>query len=256
MRLKRLPGTLLEVSQWATGAMATQRMLDYLPIGFRRCGRTDVAYRRRSLVKSWPWRMILGGIGGLLILVGVTPIAYLLWFGNAHNFEPLSAPLSLKRGEYASALFKTDLDEDYQVEIYFLSGDRSPLELDWKIVDERGVLIQSGVYTEDQHSGGNDAILTRKYRPKRGSANRIILNVHQDVQVKSGEGQLQPTDVRLHIGVPERGLEQAYGSAAAIVWAAVVGGLGAILLVCLLVMRAIRPKPPGAGSNPQPASAQ
>ena len=129
-------------------------------------------------MKSWPWRMIFGGVGGLLILVGVTPIAYLLWFGNAHNFEPLSAPLSLKRGEYTSALFETDLDEDYQVEIYFLPRDRSPLELDWKIVDERGVLIQSGVYTEDQHSGVNDAILTRKYRPKRGSANRIILNVH------------------------------------------------------------------------------
>ena len=206
-------------------------------------------------MKSWPWRVIFGGIGGLLILVGVAPMAYLLWFGTAHNFEPLSAPLSLKRGEYTSAFFKTDLDEDYQVEIYFLPADRTALDLDWKIVDERGLVLQSGVYTEDQHSGGNDAILTRKYRPKRGSANRVIVNVHQDVQVKSGEGQLHPADVRLHVGVPERGLEQAYGSAAAIVWAAVVGGPGVILLVCLLVMRAIRPKRAGAGSNPRPASA-
>jgi hypothetical protein len=200
--------------------------------------------------------MIFGSIGGLLILVGVTPIAYLLWFGTAHNFEPLSAPLSLKRGEYRSALFKTDLDEDYQVEIYSLPYNRIPLDLDWKIVDESGALIQSGVYTEGQHPGASDAILTRKYRPKRGSANRIILNVHQDIQAKSGERQLQPTDVRLHIGVPERGLEQAYGSVAAIVWAAIVGGLGAVILVFLLVMRVIRPKTPGAGSNPQPASAQ
>jgi len=207
-------------------------------------------------VKSWPWRMIFGSMGGLLILVGVTPFAYLLWFGTAHNFEPLSAPLSLNRGEYTSALFKTDLDEDYQVEIYFLPYNRSPLDLDWKIVDQSGVLIQSGVYTEDQHYGGNDAILTRKYRPKRGSANRIILNVHQDVQAKSGEGQLQPTDVRLHIGVPERTLGQAYGSVAAIVWAAVVGGLGAIILIFLLVMRAIGPKTPAPGSNPRPVSAQ
>jgi hypothetical protein len=207
-------------------------------------------------MKSRPWRIIFGSIGGLLILVGVTPIAYLLWFGIAHNFEPLSAPLSLKRGEYTSALFTTDLDEDYQVEIYFLPYHRSPLDLDWKIVDESGVLIQSGVYTEDQHPGGNDAILTRKYRPKGGTANRIILNVHQDIQAESGERQLQPADVRLHIGVPERGLGQAYGSVAAIVWAVVVGGLGAIILVFLLVMRAIRPKTPAAGSNPQPVSAQ
>ena len=207
-------------------------------------------------MKSWPWRMIFGSIGGVLILAGVTPFAYLLWFGTAHNFEPLSAPLSLNRGEYTSALFKTDLDEDYQVEIYSLPYNRSPLDLDWKIVDASGVLIQSGVYTEGQHYGGNDAILTRKYRPKRGSANRIVLNVHQDVQAKSGEGQLQPTDVRLHIGVPERSLEQAYGSVAAIAWAAVVGGLGTIILVFLLVMRAIRPKTPAGGSNPPPVSAQ
>jgi len=191
-----------------------------------------------------------------LILVGVTPIAYLLWFGHAHNFEPLSAPLSLKSGEYTSALFKTDLDEDYQVEIYSLPYNRSPLDLDWKIVDERGGPIQSGVYTEDQHYGGDDAILTRKYRPKRGSANRIILKVHQDVQAKSGEGQLQPTDVRLHIGVPERGLEEAYESVAAIAWAAAVGGLGAMILVFMLVMRAIRPKTPATGANSQPVSAQ
>jgi hypothetical protein len=94
------------------------------------------------------------------------------------------------------------------------------------------------------------------YRSKRGSANRIILNVHQDVETKSVERQLQPTDVRLRIGVPERALEQAYISVAALVWASVVGGLGAITLVCLLVIRALRPKTPSAGSNLQPVSAQ
>jgi hypothetical protein len=193
-------------------------------------------------VKSWPWRMIFWTIGWLLILIGITPLAYLLWFGTAHNFEPLSAPISLKRGEYTSAFFKTDLDEDYQVEIYFIPFHRTPLDLDWKIVDESGALIQSGVYTEDQHIGGNGAILTRRYRPKRGSPNRIILNIHQDVQAKDSERQLQPTDTRIHIGVPERGLEQAYGSVAAIVWAAGVAGPGAIILAFLLVRRAFRPK--------------
>jgi hypothetical protein len=212
-------------------------------------------------VKSWLWRLILGSISGLLIVIGVTPLAYLLWFGNAHNFEPLSAPISLKHGEYRSPLFKTDLDEDFQVEIYFLPYQRTPLDLDWKIVDESGALIQSGVYTEDQHMGGNDAILTRKYRPARGLAHRIILNIHQDVQAKDGERQLQPTDTRLHIGVPERGLDQAYGSAAAVVWAAGVAGPGAIILVFVLVLRAFRARNPAAGipaagSIPQPGSSQ
>jgi len=207
-------------------------------------------------LNRWHWRKILVGVAVFLVVLGITPLAYLLWFGSTHNFTPLSVPISLKRGEFTSPFFTTDLNDDYQVEIYFLPHRTTPLDLDWKIVDESGVLIQSGVYTEDQHLGGNDAILTRKYRPKRGSANRIILNVHQDIQAKSSERQLQPADVRLHIGVPERALEQSYGSVAAIVWAAVVGGLGTIILVFLLVMRAIRPKTPAAGSNPQPVSAQ
>lgn len=207
-------------------------------------------------MKSWPWRLICGSIGGLLVLIGITPLAYVLWFGAAHNFELLSAPISLKHGEYTSPFFKADLDEDYQVEVYFLPNHRTPLDLDWKIVDESGALIQSGVYTEDRRIGGNDAILTRKYRPTRGSAHRIILNIHQDVHTKDGEGQLQTIDTKLHIGVPERGLEQAYGSAAAIVWAAGVAGLGILILFFLLVQRAIRPKIPAAGSNPQPSSSQ
>jgi hypothetical protein len=198
-------------------------------------------------VKSWPLRIIFVRIGWLLILIGITPLAYFWWFGTAHNFEPLSAPISLKRGEYTSAFFKTDLDEDYQVEIYSIPDHRIPLNLDWKVVDESGALIQSGVYAEDRHIGGNDAILTRTYRPKRGSPNRIILNIHQDVQAKNSERQFQPTDTRLHIGVPERVLEQAYGSVAAIVWAAAVAGLGAIILFFLLVLPAIRPKSPTAG---------
>jgi len=210
-------------------------------------------------LKSWPWRLSFGSIGGLLILIGIAPLVYLWWFGTAHNFEPLSAPISLKHGEYTSPSFKTDLDEDYQVEIYFLPSPRTPLDLDWKIVDENGALVQSGVYTEDLHiadRGGNDVILTRKYRPGRGSAQKIILNIHQDVQAKDGARQSQPTDIRLHIGLPERGLEQPYGYAVATVWAAGVGGLGAIILFILLVLRVIRPKIPAVGPNPQAESSQ
>jgi hypothetical protein len=190
-------------------------------------------------VRSWPWRLIVGCVGGVLILIGIMPLAYLSWFGTAHNFEPLSAPISLEHGEYMSPSFKADLEEDYQVEIYFLPYNRTPLNLDWKIEDERGALIQSGVYREDQHMvGGNDVILTRKYRPRRGSAQRISLNIHRDVQSTDTTRSLQATDTRLHIGVPERGLEQSYGSGAAIVWAAGVAGPGAVILLLLLGLRA------------------
>jgi hypothetical protein len=187
-------------------------------------------------LKRWPWRTILVSLATLLVLVGVAPLAYLLWWGKTHNLEPLSVPISLRRGDYTSPFFTTDLDDDYQIEIYFLPYHRTPLDLEWKIVDETGALIQSGGYSEDQ-MGGNDAILERHYRPKRGSRQRIMLSIRQDVQATE-------SDTRLHIGLPERGLEQAYGSAAATIWAAIVAGAGAIMLLVLLILRVLRRQTP------------
>jgi hypothetical protein len=62
-----------------------------------------------------PWIRFLFWFGCVLVVVGVAPIAYLIWFGAAHNFQPLSMPLPLKHGEYTSAVFKTDLNETYQI---------------------------------------------------------------------------------------------------------------------------------------------
>jgi hypothetical protein len=193
-------------------------------------------------VKRRPWGTIFLGVGISLALVGVAPLGYLLWRGSAHNWEPLSAHISLKRGQYKSPLFTTDLDDDYQIEIYFLPPHQIPLDLDWRVVDASGTNIQSGTYSEDHQMGGNDVILTRSYRPKRGSLQRIIVSIHQDVQVDD-------TDTRLHVGLPEKGLEQAYGSAVAIRWAAIVAGPGAIMLLVLLILRVIRPKIPGGASS-------
>jgi len=185
-------------------------------------------------VKRWPWNRILAGIACLLILVGVAPLAYLIWFGTAHSFEPLSMPFPLKRGEYTSPYFTTDLDEDYQVEIYSLPFDRTTLELDWKIVDETGVVIQSGTYTDAGQGRGNDAILSRNYRPRRGVRQRAMVTVHQDV---ASTGY---SDVRLHVGLPERSLESAYGSAAFLAWAGWIAGPGVLMLLVLLIVRAVR----------------
>jgi hypothetical protein len=92
--------------------------------------------------------------------------------------------------------------------------------------------------------GGNDAILERHYRPNRGSRQRIFVSIHQDVQPPD-------SDTRLHVGLPERGLEQAYGSAAAIMWAAIVAGAGAIMLLVVVILRVVRwqtPPVPQMGS--------
>lgn len=168
-------------------------------------------------MKGWPWRPILSGVALFLLVLGIAPIAYFFWWGNAHNLEPISIPIPLKRGEYASPFFITDLDGSYQIEIYFLPPHRIPLELDWRIADESGVVIRSGNYSEAQQMGGNDAILDRNYRSKPGVRQRIIVNIHQDIEANA-------VDTRLHIGLPERGLGQAYGFGVATLWAAFVSG--------------------------------
>jgi len=71
-------------------------------------------------MKQWRWRKILIGVAVFLVVLGIAPLAYFFGFGSTHNFTPLSVPISLKSGEYVSPFFTTDLDDDYQVEIYFL----------------------------------------------------------------------------------------------------------------------------------------
>jgi hypothetical protein len=185
-------------------------------------------------MKRWSSGKILLGVGVSLILVGVTSIGFLLWRGSTQNWEPVPNHISLKRGEYKSPLFTTDSDDDYQIEIYSLPPHQIPLELDWRSVDQSGTNIESGAYSEAHQMGGTDAILTRSYRPKRGSIQRIIIDIHQDVQVDDA-------DTRLHVGLPEKGLEQAYGSALAIRWVIIVGGLGVLMILVLLLLGALRP---------------
>jgi hypothetical protein len=185
-------------------------------------------------LKRFRWRSILAGLAGLLVLAGVTPLVCLLSWGYLHKPEALSVPVLLKHGEYVSPFFTTDLSDDYQIDIWNLPPRRMPLDIDWKVVDETGALIQSGTYTEDGLVGGNEAILDRHYRPKRRTHQRVILHIRRGLQ------QTSEPDLRLHVGVPERGLQQAYGSAAAVAWLAMLAGPGASILVVLAILRVLR----------------
>ena len=82
--------------------------------------------------------------------------------------------------------------------------------------------------------GANDAILEQHYRPKRRAHQRVILNVQRDVQ------QALDSNTRLHLGVPERGLSQAYSFAAAVKWLVFLAGPGASILVVLAILRVRR----------------
>ena len=179
-------------------------------------------------MKSWLWRTLIA-FSVLVIVLGLAPLAYLFWIASGHRLEPLSMPLPLERGEYTSPFFTTSLDDDYQIDIYFLPFDRTPLELDWKIIDAYGAVIESGS-SRDQPTGGNTVHLGH-YRPKRGLRQRAIVNIHRGAETAPG------SDVRLHIGLPERALENGYAFLPFSLWAAVVGGAGAIGLVAALIGR-------------------
>ena len=72
----------------------------------------------------------------LLLVLGAAPFGYLSWFGLAHTLEPLSFPPLTPARRVHVPSFKTDLDEGYQIDIYFVPYHRTPLQLDWKIVDD------------------------------------------------------------------------------------------------------------------------
>jgi hypothetical protein len=188
-----------------------------------------------NAVKKWPWITILVSLACLLVLVGVAPWLYLLWWENAHNPKPLSVPLMLKRGEYTSPIFTTDLSDAYQIDLDLdrFQNEQIQLDLDWKIVDDSGTVIQQGAYREFVAPFATEVRLG-EYRPRRGLRQRIIMRIHEDVQ---GDG----ANSRLVIGIPEIGLDIGEGyTLMAIEWMGVVAGSGIILFLVLLIRRMIR----------------
>ena len=186
-------------------------------------------------MKNLPWPKILAGLAIVLMLIGIAPLAYITWEGRAHNLEPLAMPLPLTAGQYTSPFFTTDLDDNYQIDIYFLRPNRTPLDIDWKIVDAAGAVLAGDHYKETaMQAGGNVASLERNYRPKRGVRQRAVVTLHQDIDAPiSG-------DTRFYVGLPERTLEMSYAGAAAIMWAAAFAGSGAVMILVLLVRRVLR----------------
>jgi hypothetical protein len=139
-----------------------------------------------------------------------------------HNLEPLSIPLPLKRGEFVSRYFKTDLDDSYQIDLYWspFPDPKTEVDLDWKIVADTGIVIQQGTY-KSRIDGANSVGLGT-YRPKRGLRQRIVVNIHQDVQGSDGQPKLQ-------IGVPEVSLDLAEGYyPLSTLWAGLFAGSGLI----------------------------
>lgn len=172
---------------------------------------------------------ILLAVGCLLVVVGVGPLADSLWQGA--NAQPLSVPVTLKSGQYASPYFRTYLSGDYQAELTWMRGSPAPdadLDVDWKIVDDKGAVIKQGIHS-GKLRGANDVILGY-YRARFGQRQKIIMTIHRDVEGPSANAELD-------IGQPEIGLDLSFGIPMLLGWAVFVGGCGMILLCIFLIAK-------------------
>ena len=188
-------------------------------------------------MKHWPWRTILTVVGSVLVIVGVVPLAYLLWYASVHKFQPLSMPLPFKQGHYTSPVFKTDLDGPYVIQMEFSDpsgqsrglNQEAILDLDWKVVDSNGATLQRGFQnTTVRWANG---VNLGEYLPKRGDAQQLIIDITQDLA--------EPEGSRVTVEVNSRddpeGRAFAYYYAAR--WALIAAVPGLILLVSVFIFR-------------------
>lgn len=171
------------------------------------------------------------GIGWFLIGMGLLPFVCLLLWARTHNSQPVSEQISLHRGQFVSHLFKPEVDGTYQISLYWLKfpNQETRLDLDWRIVDAQGHLIDDG--TCSSQIGETNIVGLGEYHPQRGVSQRIIVNVHQDVNGPDG-------DARLEIGVPEVALDLDEGAyPLAVGWSAITTIPGIIVLALVWLWR-------------------
>ncbi len=182
-------------------------------------------------------------VGWFLIGVGLLPSGCLLLWAYTHNSQPVSERILLQRGQFASSYFKPELDDAYQVSLSWpkkFPSRETQVDLDWEIVDSQGLVIDQGTY--DSSLDGSNIVELGEYHPQRGVRQRIIVNVHREVNGPDREA-------RLEVGVPEVGLELAEGYfPLAVEWAGVVGGIAVVIFLVLLILRLIHSGAPGSAS--------
>jgi len=190
-------------------------------------------------VQNWSTHKTLVVFGWLFIGAGIAPLAYLLWFGAAHNFRPLSMPLPLKKGEYISSAFSTDLNDAYQVDLQWRGsvGEQMRLNMRWKIVDRNGAAIQQGAF--NNRLLGN-SINLGNYKPGNRSGQKIVLTLLRDAQGMEDAG------AQLFVETPEESLSLSYAVLPVVGWAVIVAGSGAAILLAMLFRR---PAPSASGKS-------
>lgn len=137
----------------------------------------------------------------VLGLTVIPAISLLLWV-NTHELTPLSVEVDLSQGEYRSALFTTDINDNYQIELDSLPYGRISFDIEWKVVSEAGVVLHRGIY-KDEVSNVKGVTLGH-YQSSRGLRQRLVLDIRQGVSSKGAHSKLE-------VGLPELGLRIAEG---------------------------------------------
>jgi hypothetical protein len=192
-----------------------------------------------------PWNQLLLVIAGILMFVGLTPA--LLFFGR-EVFVPTdirSLPLTPSQGGYMSPWITTygDSEEDYFYatlnQVPGVQSTEEPLEVEEEL-DVRSITGKELVHEvhrvrviPGERVALRSPSINRSYLLSRL---RVVLKVLHENEQYSG------AIPRLELGRGRDSEGTLIEMAFAVIWAVVVAGLGAILLVVLTIVRARRQK--------------
>jgi hypothetical protein len=137
-------------------------------------------------------------VGVSVIVIGLIPELYIQNRLHSHDWSPLDAPVTLRKGDVQTSEFSTDLDGTYIVSLAFdpnLVGDQlfktacetvgSGLDLDWSVVGHSSgndlALIQNRDY-KPHAFGGSGAVQTElgSFEAQRGGRYKVLLKLRQD----------------------------------------------------------------------------
>ena len=183
-------------------------------------------------MKKWSWRKILAIIGCCLVVVGLIPVASSFWLEYESRPEPFIMSFPLQKGEYTSSPFKTGFNGPSRIDLEWdrsIPAKQKSLDLEWKIVDDTGKIVAKGFH--NRWIAGNSAPLYGANDVYR-KGQRIVVTLPHDVRDVD-----QSMRVKITVDVAEIALDESYAGIG-IVWAAIVAGPGAILLIVLAVRRA------------------
>jgi hypothetical protein len=194
-------------------------------------------------------------VGLTIILVGLAPLLYTTYRTGSHNWTPLSVSVDLKRREFRSPEFETDLTGGYVVSLafdngldaskeYCLMGERDcgnggrTLFLEWSVAGGAGS-TSPAQYEPHAFSGSPGQAETEvgRFEAKRGELHRVVLNILADA------GELNAAHPKLIVEAHSIYWEKwIILGQLALLCAIVLGAVGIGLIVIPILLRRNRPQ--------------